>query len=171
MIKVIINIPQKPFSIKGRLSRWVIVNIPLLTLLMAAVCACHKESVVDLTDAQIVLSAVETGDTKALLDVTKFAKEGNQLHIYDYYTPKVGNPTYHIDDQVESQGSSIWPFVGQRYSWTPDGVHKFYGWMYKVNGWFPNYGCSSYTLKDGDTIVWCYTCNGLGEDVGAGSWQ
>ena len=40
------------------------------------------------------------------------------------------------------------------------------GWMYKVNGWFPNYGCSAYTLEDGDVIVWCYTCNGLGADVG-----
>ncbi len=40
------------------------------------------------------------------------------------------------------------------------------GWMYKVNGWFPNYGCSAYMLEDSDTIVWCYTCNGLGEDVG-----
>ena len=41
------------------------------------------------------------------------------------------------------------------------------GWMYKVNGWFPNYGCSSYTVSDGDNIVFCYTCNGLGADVGA----
>ena len=41
------------------------------------------------------------------------------------------------------------------------------GWMYKVNGWFPNYGCSSYTLADGDSIVWAYTCKGLGEDLGA----
>ncbi|MDY2618548.1 MAG: DUF4430 domain-containing protein [Oscillospiraceae bacterium] len=41
------------------------------------------------------------------------------------------------------------------------------GWLYKVNGWFPNYGCSSYTVSDGDNIVFCYTCNGLGADVGA----
>jgi len=34
------------------------------------------------------------------------------------------------------------------------------GWMYKVNGWYPNYGCSSYKLKDGDNIVWSYTCSG-----------
>ena len=34
------------------------------------------------------------------------------------------------------------------------------GWMYKVNGWYPNYGCSSYKLKDGDNIVWTYTCSG-----------
>ena len=39
------------------------------------------------------------------------------------------------------------------------------GWMYKVNGWFPNYGCSQYKLKDGDSISWVYTCN-LGKDVG-----
>ena len=42
------------------------------------------------------------------------------------------------------------------------------GWMYKVNGWFPNYGCSSYYLSDGDTIVWVYTCD-LGRDVGDNS--
>lgn len=68
------------------------------------------------------------------------------------------------------------------YSWTPmydsyyiQGINNLYefdcgaqsGWMYKVNGWFPNYGCSKYTLEDGDDIVWCFTCNGLGEDVGA----
>ena len=67
------------------------------------------------------------------------------------------------------------------YSWTPmydsyyiEGINHLYefdcglesGWMYKVNGWLPNYGCSKYTLEDGDAIVWCYTCNGLGADVG-----
>ena len=67
------------------------------------------------------------------------------------------------------------------YSWTPmynsyyiEGINHLYefdcgpesGWMYKVNGWFPNYGCSSYKLKDGDDIAWLYTCVGLGADVG-----
>ena len=71
------------------------------------------------------------------------------------------------------------------YSWTPlydsyyiEGLNHLYefdcgnesGWMYKVNGWFPNYGCSSYTLEDGDNIVWCYTCNGLGADVGGSTF-
>lgn len=68
------------------------------------------------------------------------------------------------------------------YSWTPlydsyyiEGINHLYefdcgpesGWMYKVNGEFPNYGCSSYEVKSGDDIVWCYTCVGLGTDVGA----
>lgn len=39
------------------------------------------------------------------------------------------------------------------------------GWMYKVNGWFPNYGASRYELKDGEVIEWVYTCD-LGRDVG-----
>ena len=42
------------------------------------------------------------------------------------------------------------------------------GWMYKVNGWFPNYGCSRYALQQGDEICWMYTCVGLGEDIGGG---
>lgn len=39
------------------------------------------------------------------------------------------------------------------------------GWLYKVNGDFPNYSCSKYYLKDGDSIEWLYTCD-MGEDVG-----
>lgn len=39
------------------------------------------------------------------------------------------------------------------------------GWMYKVNGWFPNYGCSRYQLQAGDKVEWVYTCD-LGNDVG-----
>ena len=39
------------------------------------------------------------------------------------------------------------------------------GWMYTVNGIFPQYGCSKYELSDGDRIEWVYTCD-LGRDVG-----
>lgn len=59
------------------------------------------------------------------------------------------------------------------YSYSPvygsyyiEGIHNLYefdcgkssGWKYKVNGTFPNYGCSSYELSSGDKIVWTYTC-------------
>lgn len=58
-----------------------------------------------------------------------------------------------------------------------EGIHNLYefdvgelsGWMYKVNEWFPNYGCSRYQLKDGDIVNWVYTCN-LGYDVGGGGY-
>lgn len=39
------------------------------------------------------------------------------------------------------------------------------GWTYAVNGDFPDIGCSSYTLSDGDRVEWFYTCD-LGRDVG-----
>ncbi|MFA9422022.1 MAG: DUF4430 domain-containing protein [Sedimentibacter sp.] len=42
------------------------------------------------------------------------------------------------------------------------------GWVYKVNGWSPNYGSSRYKLTDGDNIQWQYTCD-LGRDVGGES--
>ncbi|MCL2292484.1 MAG: DUF4430 domain-containing protein [Candidatus Bathyarchaeota archaeon] len=43
------------------------------------------------------------------------------------------------------------------------------GWMYSVNHYFPGSGSAEYPLLDGDVIRWQYTCEGLGEDLGA-SW-
>lgn len=40
------------------------------------------------------------------------------------------------------------------------------GWMYKVNGRFPQQGCSAYKLKDGDNIEFVYSCN-MGKDIDA----
>ncbi|MGE4353016.1 MAG: DUF4430 domain-containing protein [Oscillospiraceae bacterium] len=39
------------------------------------------------------------------------------------------------------------------------------GWMYSVNGLFPNYGCSRYQIQNGDNIAFIYTCD-LGNDIG-----
>ena len=65
-------------------------------------------------------------------------------------------------------------------SWTPiynsayiEGIHNLYefdcgelsGWMCRVNGRYPNYGCSRYQLVDGEKVEFRYTCD-LGKDVG-----
>lgn len=70
--------------------------------------------------------------------------------------------------------------VQLEFSFTPiynsayiEGINNLYefdcgslsGWMYEVNGWFPNYGCSRYEVKNGDVIEWQYTCD-LGGDIG-----
>ena len=47
-------------------------------------------------------------------------------------------------------------------------VGRLSGWMYKVNGQFPNFGSSRYILSPGDVIEWVYTCD-LGRDIG-GYW-
>ncbi len=39
------------------------------------------------------------------------------------------------------------------------------GWMYSVNGVFPNHSAGTYILKDGDILRWQYTKD-LGKDVG-----
>jgi len=39
------------------------------------------------------------------------------------------------------------------------------GWMFTVNGKFPNIGPGNVTVRDGDYIEWLYTTN-LGEDIG-----
>lgn len=33
------------------------------------------------------------------------------------------------------------------------------GWKYTVNGMFPNYGSNAYVLKEGDSVLWNYSCN------------
>ena len=38
------------------------------------------------------------------------------------------------------------------------------GWMYRVNGVFPDVGCGEYQLSDDDRIEWLYTCD-LGRDL------
>ena len=64
------------------------------------------------------------------------------------------------------------PLYGSYYIQAINGLEEFdvgelSGWMYQVNGRHPNFGCSSYTLEDGDIIEWQYTCD-LGYDVGGG---
>ncbi len=66
------------------------------------------------------------------------------------------------------------------YTYTPafnnyyiEGIHQIYekdcgtqsGWMYSVNGNFPDEGSSSCTVSSGDVIVFSFTCN-MGEDIG-----
>lgn len=66
------------------------------------------------------------------------------------------------------------------YSWNPlydsyylEGICHLYefdcgsesGWMYQVNGTFPNYGCGAYELTNGDHITWQYSCIGQGADL------
>lgn len=71
--------------------------------------------------------------------------------------------------QMEYQGADANSF-GSVYV---QGIHYLYefscgplsGWMYRVDGEFPNYGCSKYVLRDGQTVEWVYTCS-LGADVG-----
>lgn len=86
-----------------------------------------------------------------------------------------GESVYDVLQQVCKENG-----IQMEASWTPiynsayvEGIHNLYefdcgnlsGWMYRVNGWYPNYGCSRYQLAQGDVVEWRYTCD-LGADVG-----
>lgn len=45
------------------------------------------------------------------------------------------------------------------------GFGELSGWMYRVNGEFPDVSASDFTLKEGDIVEFVYTCD-LGRDVG-----
>ena len=92
---------------------------------------------------------VKKGST--VYDVLNRVCRNKGIHVEASYTPTYGS--YYVK--------------GINYLYEFDGG-KLSGWMYKVNGSFPNYGSSEYTLKDGDKIVWVYTCD-LGKDVGDNS--
>ncbi len=106
-------------------------------------------------DGTILAKTTYKGTTdNTVFDALNTLCRNNDIQLEFSYTPLYAS--YYIE--------------GINYLYEFDGGPQS-GWMYKVNEWFPNYGCSSYYLKDGDTIVWCYTCEGLGTDVGADEWM
>ena len=85
---------------------------------------------------------------ETVFDVLKRVCADAGIQMESRYTPMYGS--YYIEGM-----NQLYEFDGGPQS----------GWMYSVNSWFPNYGCSSYTVNDGDVIEWRYTCD-LGSDVG-----
>lgn len=75
------------------------------------------------------------------------------------------------DNKIHME-ASFTPLYNSSYV---EGIYNLYefdcgslsGWMYSVNGVFPNFGCSQYVVKKGDVIKWQYTCD-LGKDIGGG---
>ena len=113
----------------------------ILILLVAAVTlmACDRGGLTT-TGQPILLAPTEAEETRAMLDADSFNMTGNQIRVYDYYTPTSGDPFYYFatgnadapfygSDIAQSNGNS-WPFLN-KHEWTPDGVHKFFGWLEK----------------------------------------
>lgn len=66
------------------------------------------------------------------------------------------------------------PIYGSAYIEGIGNIYEFdcgsqSGWMYKVNGVFPRYGCSDYKISDGDRIEFVYTCSS-GKDIGGSNY-
>ena len=109
-----------------------------------------KSSCVPGNGVILAASTVRFAQGDTVLDVLKAASSATGLQLEYSYTPGYGS--YYVEGI-----NNLYEFDCGNES----------GWMYKVNGWFPNYGCSEYQVHDGDVIVWCYTCKGYGADLGA----
>lgn len=97
-------------------------------------------------------SEVEFTQGETVFDVLKRVCNDAGIHMSSRYTPLYGS--YYIEGM-----NQLYEFDCGTSS----------GWMYNVNGWYPNYGCSSYTVEDGDVIEWRFTCNredGVGGNMG-----
>ncbi len=99
----------------------------------------------------IILKSVsmEITDGESVFDLLERACRDNGIHMESSRTP-LNNSAY-----VEG--------IGNLYEFDCGSLS---GWMYSVNGVFPNYSCSEYILKSGDRVEFVYTCD-LGADVGA----
>lgn len=111
-------------------------------------CAPEKVSLVPSDGTILSTTTVTFTEGESVFDVLQRICRDNGIHMESSWTPMY-NSAY-----VEGI-NNLYEFDGGKLS----------GWMYKVNGWFPNYGCSRYQLQDGDTVCWVYTCD-LGKDVG-----
>ncbi len=102
-----------------------------------------KDRYVPANGVILATSKVEFNEGDTAYDVTKRACSACGVQIEAAYTPAYGS--YYIE--------------GMNHLYEFD-CGDMSGWIFKVNGWVPNYGSSEYKLKNGDSILWYYTCTG-----------
>lgn len=120
-------------------------------------------------------------ECKTILDNKDKLKKGLEKYVPDdavIFSKTVGfdsgESVYDILRRICDENS-----IQMEASYTPafssyyvEGINNLYefdcgqgsGWMYSVNGIFPNYGCSSYKPANNDKIAFRYTCE-LGYDL------
>ena len=104
--------------------------------------AAGKDRYVPSSGIILGTTAVEFRDGETAYDVTRRACDAMGIQMEASYVPLYGS--YYVEG------------INNLYEFDCGGMS---GWLYFVNGWSPNYGCSEYVLKDGDSIVWEYTCS------------
>lgn len=98
-------------------------------------------------------------DDFIILDETTFAvAEGDT--VYDILIEASKRCNFQVDNRGAAGNAYI---AGIEYLYEFD-YGDLSGWMYKVDGEFPDVGCQSYALHGGEKIEWLYTKN-IGKDL------
>ena len=116
----------------------------------------HQESkwsgIVPASGCILPVTAVDIQGGETVFDILAAVCDKYKLHMS--YRGGTGSGCY-VDGI-----NNLYEFDGGRWS----------GWMYCVNGWYPNYGCGVYFVSAGDVIEWNYTCD-LGLDLDSSWWE
>ena len=107
-----------------------------------------KEVLVPADGVLFARHAVTFYEGESVFDVLQRTTRENNIHMSSRFTPMY-NSAY-----IEG--------IGNLYEFDCGSLS---GWMYEVNGWYPNYGVSRYIVAQGDEIIFNYTCD-LGRDLG-----
>ena len=146
-----VDTPQKSTPKADKKDLYCTISIECSTIL-SNLNALDSDKLEELPAGGVILGSVRVklseGDT--VFDILKTVCEQNEIQTEYEFTPLYNS--YYIKG------------IGNIYEFD---CGEGSGWMYRVNGWYPNYGCSRYEVKDGDKIEFRYTCN-LGEDIGNG---
>ncbi len=103
------------------------------------------------------------GTVYAAREVTFYEGES----VFDLLLRETQNERIHMEfESVPGYNSNYIEGINNIYEYD---CGELSGWMYSVNGWFPNYGSSRYQLQPGDSVEWHYTCD-LGRDFGV-TWE
>lgn len=146
-----------------------IVIIILLTDIDSA--GSYKESAVSGSDMTVTMSVrcdTITGmekvndyipDDGVIMDTAEFTvSEGDT--VYDVLLEASKTRGLPIDNRG-ARGAAYIAAINYLYEFDYGDLS---GWMYRVNGEFPDVGCQSCRVSDGDTIEWLYTTN-IGKDL------
>lgn len=128
------------------------------TCYLSISCSTILDNIEDLTEGKETLVPSD-GLIYAQREISFYEGES----VFDILQRETKNNRIHME-------YSFFPGFNSNYI---EGINNLYefdcgknsGWMYCVNGWYPNYGCSRYAVQDGDVIEWNYTCD-LGRDLG-----
>ena len=97
---------------------------------------------------------LKSGNLKTWIQKTNVTvSEGSK--VYDVFTKILDEKGYGYVGAEDNYVSNIITPNGETLGEFDNGQNS--GWMYTVNGKHPSVGLRSYTLKDGDDIVWHYT--------------
>lgn len=98
-------------------------------------------------------------DDCVILPETTFTLSEGET-VYDILIEASKRYGIHIDNRGGANSAYI-AGIGYLYEFA---YGELSGWMYRVNGVFPEVGCQGYSLSDGDRIEWLYTKN-IGKDL------